>query len=1375
MSSTTPDAPAGPRPRQSAFDRLRGPLALLVAAAVAIAASYYAFLQKKTEYFTDRDARLITRAAQQVARLVNIGAAITRNAVTLQDPKSKEQSKDVAALYKIEGRASDEQRLPSKIFRDINTVGPTKPLAPELTVKPYEHRYATRENNVLLLNFEVLAGENHDRFASGQIELQQLLEPLRRSLADVFDAFFIVDASGDVIYQAQKAVGEESGSDMKLVRLPDLTVTPMFEKPQPVKVAQLTSVSRQLPIRLGDNDYQLFSVPIASTIHIENAAHEKGGGEEKKSETWVVCGLVSTSEFRARSLQISVTLLSCLAGALLLVICSWPFVKMALASAPHKTTLFDVILLGMCGILASAIVSLAALDWLTFGELQRNADDQLERLAKTIERKFNADIATAIGQLDELEPWAVEQQLPDKQPLRQGDLLSRVSLGKKPLLQVLSLMDGEGQQTAKWSVDHVAPPLIRAANRPSFSSPLNKGPGYLAYGGRHVTIESVRSPTTGQTEVVFSRAVGEMHGFEQSPRPKEPAVITMSAGSALSVMNAVVPEDFGFAVIDANGTVLFHTLSERNTVENFFAEADQNPKLRAIVAARQSELVDLRYWGDDYRAYVYPLKGLPWTLVTFRAQSGLRALNTEALLTTMLFLLVLHFGGLLSFICIVLVLRPRYRAAWLWPDPNRVDDYRGLAAAYIALLAAGGCFVAATSGAALAAFPYAFVPLVLTTTYVYIRGTQSLRAKALLAAGIAAAIVVGLLPWSGTREDTAAVAAKVACSFLVAGVLARAALRPRAELPPKAGTRERQTELPLAYVSAGTLLLLLVSFVPTAAFFRAAIDIDIASYVKYTQIQLAHALQGRWWHLSAEFSDDRGMGKRALLGDRWKNVRDLHFEKPGTWIAFDEPPPAPSVQEPAAAAPWFESILPTYSEASVNTREMLHDRSADGQWTWTRAGSTLTLAMSRSAPVPGFTIHSQIPSPFLAFGTGGAVAVGALSALAILALVFGIAEFVARRVFLVDLVNPLWLPRGFLGLRHVICHPCDDAAVERLFANFAEKLDLDKPEDVKRAETAPQSFPQYAPTVFINHLGYDFAVDERAKVVRGLLERLMRNPDRVVVIRPTTIGVIAQTLLDGTERAEWRPLIEKFVWVNATQINVDKSGVNRSGSHETFFDMGPPGPAAKEPWLKRMRQRLYRAIGFGGYFEQIVDANVAQRTIKQEVKGDPYVATLIEGLQAEASGRDQVLDEIGERAEQYYIALWNSCKPRERLVLMQVAETGLVNGKARKEVRRLLARGLLQRNAGLGVMNETFRRFVHVQASTSALARQLQDDLASDAWRRFRVPFFVALMVIVVFFFGTQRELFDSTFAVAGGFTATATALLKLLSTFGDRSAAKAA
>jgi len=40
---------------------------------------------------------------------------------------------------------------------------------------------------------------------------------------------------------------------------------------------------------------------------------------------------------------------------------------------------------------------------------------------------------------------------------------------------------------------------------------------------------------------------------------------------------------------------------------------------------------------------------------------------------------------------------------------------------------------------------------------------------------------------------------------------------------------------------------------------------------------------------------------------------------------------------------------------------------------------------------------------------------------------------------------------------------------------------------------------------------------------------------------------------------------------------------------------------------------------------------------------------------------------------------------------------------------------------------------------------------------------------VLLFFFGTQRELFDSTFAVIASLTATIPALLKMLSAFGDR------
>ena len=1371
------DTATGLAPRQSVIDRLRAPMAFLLIAACTVGASYYFFLQKKTEYYTKRDARLIARAARQVTRSVTRPAGMLRYAAPLED-------NELRALYRIDGTVPDEQRLPSKIFNEIRRTAP----GPE--AKPGDHHYyATRSNDGLLLNFEVVA-EAEDKLyeMQGKVELRQLLKPLQQNIAGVFDTVFILDSAGDVIYQAPKAAGDDSGSNMKLLRVRQLAVPRTFDKAQMLAVTELMSVSRQMPIQLGDNAYQLFSVPIPSTVHIEDGASHEGSHEKSEAaanETWVVCGLVSADGFRSRSLQISVTVLSCLAALMLLVIFSWPFVKVAMTGPQNKTTLFDVILLGICGILAASIVCLVAVDWLTYDKLEQGADEQLVKLASEIEGKFNADIAAAIDQLDVLQRWASVNQpaktaaTPAVAPTKlRGDLLTLGNFDGS-FFQSFTLIDEQGMQTAKWSVDSAVPPLVKGVNKNYFLAAKNKGRDYLSIPRlsltRRLAIDSMRSPTTGQTEAMFARAADEMPGM-RLPGERDFAVIAMSVSSHLSVLNATVPEDFGFAVVDPDGNVLFHSQSERNTTENIFVETEQDPKLRAAVVARQSEIMDVRYWGDDYRAHVHPLKGLPWTLITFREKSGLRGINTEALLATLFFLLVLDGGGLLLFVSLVLLLRPRYRAPWLWPDPSRLRDYSDLAIAFVALLVAAICLIGALGGGALAVFPFVFVPFVLVVTYLFVRRTQRLRRSFFAGAAVFATVVLAAVAWRSTDwANAGVVVGKTVASIVLLLVLARAVSRPQAA-PANDGARERQMTLPLAYVSVAALLLLLVSVVPTIAFFKAAYEVQVVTYTKFTQIELARDLQNRWWRLSGEFNDSRGKGKERVRLARWNDRHDIHSDAATTIdLHATLPTPAPARgRDDSAMFPWIEDLLPHYSEASVNTRALLRDGSADDQWEWMRDGSTLTLTMRNADPVPNLVITSVLPSPFSAFGGGSyRTPLGAVSTLLVLALLLAIAQFIARRVFLVDVVHPLWLARGFLGLRRVICHPCDDASALRLFREFT-KVDLATQADFDATQTVPQSFPTFARTVLIDHLGYDHAAGDRAEKIRAMLDRLMRNPDRTVVIRPTAMGVITHAILQGQERDAWARILSSFVWVNGSQINTDGRGVTVSGAHRTFDDSTPP-PDGRQGWLKRLLRRVYLATGFGNYFEQMADSRVVDRAVAAEIQGDPYLETLIGELESVASGRDQVLDEIGERAEEYYTALWHPCSANEKLVLMQVAQTGLVNSKARKDVRRLLARGLLLRDPQLRLMNETFRRFVCVHAATSSLASRLNDDLAGDAWNRVRMPFFAGVMVVLLFFFSTQREMFDSTFAVIGGLTAAVPALLKMLSSFGERGAVKAA
>jgi hypothetical protein len=561
---------------------------------------------------------------------------------------------------------------------------------------------------------------------------------------------------------------------------------------------------------------------------------------------------------------------------------------------------------------------------------------------------------------------------------------------------------------------------------------------------------------------------------------------------------------------------------------------------------------------------------------------------------------------------------------------------------------------------------------------------------------------------------------------------------------------------------------------------------ETESYVKWLQMKLADDLQSRWWRVSSEFSDDRGKRKGHYFTSRWNDRSDLYagaVYDTAIDLQLDSVPKQPGRLRTTAEFPGvIDAMIPRYSDAAVKTRELAHDRASDDLWWWTSNGSRIDLVMKNRPPVLAFTIASSVPVLLPTFRNATMHEVGtmlrpqnlaavAAALLLILGVTFAIARFIARRVFLVDVVNPLWLSQGFLGLRHVFCHPCDAASARRLFRDF-KRIDLSQEADLELARTAPQSFETFEPSVFIDNLDYEFATGEGSKLVRELIERLTRNGDRTIVLRPTAMNVITASFLQNDDSEPWARTLSSFVWVNGSQLMTADKRLTFSGTIPIPYLEIAPG---LNRWRWRSLRGLYVLSGFDVYFEQFSDTQgMIERTLASETQADPYLRTLTTGLGTHASGREQLLDEISERAEDYYNVLWRTCTPNEQLVLMQIAQTGLANGKTRKDVRRLLARGLLRRDPQLGLMNETFRRFVFGQCTTSALAQQLEQNLAGDAWNRFRVPFFAAIAVVMLFFFTTQRQTFDATIALVGGLTAGLPTFLKTLSGLGQRSGAKA-
>ena len=143
---------------------------------------------------------------------------------------------------------------------------------------------------------------------------------------------------------------------------------------------------------------------------------------------------------------------------------------------------------------------------------------------------------------------------------------------------------------------------------------------------------------------------------------------------------------------------------------------------------------------------------------------------------------------------------------------------------------------------------------------------------------------------------------------------------------------------------------------------------------------------------------------------------------------------------------------------------------------------------------------------------------------------------------------------------------------------------------------------------------------------------------------------------------------------------------------------------------------------------------------------------------------EQLLIEMGERSENYYQALWESCSSEERVVLGQVATERLVNEKSSQTVRSLMARGLVERRPYFDVMNETFRRFVLTRPSDQDVT-QLQSQ--HGTWDNVRWPFLLLVGATAAVFFGTQRELFQQTIGIVTAVAATLPTLVKVVSFVG--------
>jgi len=1300
----------------NAFRQLRFTGVLLLMVVVTAAAGvYWSSFQQQRRYLISRDFRLLTVLANQTENLLD-GAARMFQGILGNGPTTS------ASLEQwVKDARPSVPILRDVKLGEVHATTAKTPSTARFTIMPDAPR--TR------LRLDLRAVDGDAPVVTVSVSVATLLGPTFTSKLrqGVFDTLVFATRDGRVAFATGKRQQELQSAPLAAVLAPSaLAGGKTF--PQ---LALTISVHDAV---IAGVNYQVFIQPccgsVTSPANGKPAAAESGG--------MIIAGLIESDALHSAALAISPGLVIIGVVLTLLALVVWPFLKLTFLGERQRVTLWDLLQLGACSVFGLALATIVIITADLWVRLNADVDEQLEGLAQELGEHLGREVGFAYGQLSALQQGFSAcglQALPPNGGLVQANVVSAGDINcpgwsitpapapaSYPDYEAFALIDDSGMQRVKSGPLSWVPSRIEVTGRPYFEAVRSERYWHHL---RYCTPPPNQSSGPGAPPLAPGREEGCFleslwswtTGQQQAvlSKPGAPFKVAALAFGMRSLIDPVLPPGFEYAIVDDRGAVLFHSDSQRNIHESLFTETDGDRRLRALIAGHGSGAFSTMYWGRGYRAYVESA-GIPgWSIVTLSATEGTRALVLEWTAVSLMLLSV-------YLVCwvIAMLVALRTGASWLWPDLRRRSSYLLLAGVYVALF-------------------------VIFATVAFFGDS-----KELLTVGM----VIAVAAW--------------AVAFVV---LRRRP--PAVEREDGRGSRNAASE----YALAGALFLVVSGIVPGVAFVVRSYDLHIESYIKHRQLSLARALALR--------SDSDPARQQKAVGGLAELDRYHSFFYATNVLARERPSSDSHNAERALAHHDFilstlEEYLPYFSELSVEMRELLHDHADDSTWASSRtAGGALELHFQDSSPGMELVVASTLPRP-VPFTSRFAQAPNAhnpgqepdvhhaerllifpyiapVILIGLGAVAYAIVAFLLRHVYLSSVHEPLWASGRLIATAGdnllVLCDNSSETAdqidgpnVSRL--SLGQILRSEDPAATWTRELMKISSGKRGGAVVIPDLDNELEDLELTHKKVELLVELVNDPERTVLVLsqspPAMLRDSVRPGQHGPDRTLWTQLLKAFVVLD------------RRDAPE-----GPRGTIPVTVETPKVELRGSRGV---------------EDVLKLEGRTDKFVRRICDDIReskAFRSGflsREQILDEIEERASSYYQRLWNSCTDDEKVVLGHVAQDGLTNAATRRVVRRLLVRRLLTKDPDLRLMNRTFRNFILSPVIMRQVA-QLEGVAEPSTWDRLRTPFALTAAAAGVFLFSTQRDMFNETVTVIAGIGAAVPTVLRGVSALVQRDA----
>jgi hypothetical protein len=213
-----------------------------------------------------------------------------------------------------------------------------------------------------------------------------------------------------------------------------------------------------------------------------------------------------------------------------------------------------------------------------------------------------------------------------------------------------------------------------------------------------------------------------------------------------------------------------------------------------------------------------------------------------------------------------------------------------------------------------------------------------------------------------------------------------------------------------------------------------------------------------------------------------------------------------------------------------------------------------------------------------------------------------------------------------------------------------------------------------------------------------------------------------------------------------------------------------------EPELQRLARILYnfRKAQLSGVPERLPDwaeQTPSGRIVYEECRHHPALIDVGEEV-AKAAPADRnceaLLDMVAERARALYKVFWASCTRSEKLLLIQLAQCGLVNPLCLDTLEDLVRKGLILPGARPRILNETFQHFLEKVEGPDTV-RRWESEAGESTWLIIRNVVLALLALGLVVLAVTQQPALQTVTAVLTGVGAVFAGLFRVFGFFSSR------